>query len=281
MSERERFEAWALSRKCPPELLSMGGDYGGNGLIAGQWAAWQAARSGQAAARSSQGARSDERVQRLQAAIEGECDGLAVDEHHAKAILDYVLGAQPEAPTAAPLEPAAWADDRAIAGGIGNVVSAATKAYWERSHTIDRAMAARMVHPLYAHPPARSGADPTAAPLPENATEPMQKAMQRAVMLRKSMNDVWRAALAELPEPSVVVGAEVERLRQALRDITDPIAAWQRDLQEGYELDGGMCVHMAADPETYKRMAREALSEQSIAHPPARSGAGSEEGGQG
>lgn len=65
---------------------------------------------------------------------------------------------QPEAPTAAPLEPAAWADDRAIAGGIGNVVSAATKAYWERSHTIDRAMAARMVHPLYAHPPARSGA---------------------------------------------------------------------------------------------------------------------------
>jgi hypothetical protein len=34
--------------------------------------------------------------------------------------------------------------------------------------------------------------------LPENATEPMQKAMQRAVLLRKSMNDVWRAALSEL-----------------------------------------------------------------------------------
>ena len=33
--------------------------------------------------------------------------------------------------------------------------------------------------------------------LPENATEPMQRAMQRAVILRKSMNDVWRAALAE------------------------------------------------------------------------------------
>ena len=32
----------------------------------------------------------------------------------------------------------------------------------------------------------------------ENATEPMQRAMQRAVMLRKSMNDVWRAALSEL-----------------------------------------------------------------------------------
>ena len=34
-------------------------------------------------------------------------------------------------------------------------------------------------------------------PVPVNATEPMQRAMQRAVMLRKSMNDVWRAALAE------------------------------------------------------------------------------------
>lgn len=36
------------------------------------------------------------------------------------------------------------------------------------------------------------------AAVPQNATEPMQKAMQRAVMLRKSMNDVWRAALSEL-----------------------------------------------------------------------------------
>ena len=34
--------------------------------------------------------------------------------------------------------------------------------------------------------------------LPENATEPMQMAMQRAVLLRKSMNEVWRAALLEL-----------------------------------------------------------------------------------
>ena len=33
--------------------------------------------------------------------------------------------------------------------------------------------------------------------LPDNATEPMQIAMQRVVLLRKSMNDVWRAALAE------------------------------------------------------------------------------------
>jgi uncharacterized protein with von Willebrand factor type A (vWA) domain len=38
--------------------------------------------------------------------------------------------------------------------------------------------------------------------LPDNATEPMQKAMLHAVMLHKSMNDVWRAALRELPEPA-------------------------------------------------------------------------------
>ena len=96
-------------------------------------------------------------------------------------------------------------------------------------------------------------------PVPANATEPMQKAMQRAVLLRKSMNEVWRAALAELPEPAADAGAEVERLRQALRDIADPIAAWQRDLEEGYTLDGAACVRMADDPETYRRMAREAL----------------------
>ena len=39
--------------------------------------------------------------------------------------------------------------------------------------------------------------------LPLIATEPMQKAMQRAVMLRKSMNDVWRAAIGEAPESPV------------------------------------------------------------------------------
>jgi hypothetical protein len=111
----------------------------------------------------------------------------------------------------------------------------------------------------------------------------MQKAMQRAVLLRKSMNDVWRAALAELPEHAATdMGAEVERLRQALRDIADPISAWQRDLQPGYELDGGMCVHMANDPETYKRMAREALSERSslqTASGSSRSAGSDEQGG--
>ncbi len=49
--------------------------------------------------------------------------------------------------------------------------------------------------------------------LPEHATEPMQKAMQRAVLLRKSMNEVWRAALSELSEPAPDLAAEVERRR--------------------------------------------------------------------
>jgi hypothetical protein len=33
--------------------------------------------------------------------------------------------------------------------------------------------------------------------IPQHATEPMQQVMMRAVLLRKSMGDVWRAALQE------------------------------------------------------------------------------------
>lgn len=50
------------------------------------------------------------------------------------------------------------------------------------------------------------------------------------------------------------------RLRGILADIIDPIAAMQRDLPEGYRLDGAMAVHMANDPEHYKRIARAALT---------------------
>lgn len=39
-------------------------------------------------------------VDRMKAAIEGECDGLAVDEHHAMAILEYVLTTAPTPPNA-------------------------------------------------------------------------------------------------------------------------------------------------------------------------------------
>ena len=51
----------------------------------------------------------------------------------------------------------------------------------------------------------------------------------------------------------------VRVLREALQDIIDPIAAWKRDLKDGYTLNGAMCVQMANDPETYRNIARKAL----------------------
>ena len=51
----------------------------------------------------------------------------------------------------------------------------------------------------------------------------------------------------------------IRMLLQALQDITDPIGKMRRNLQEGYTLNGAACVHMANDPDTYRRMAREAL----------------------
>lgn len=53
---------------------------------------------------------------------------------------------------------------------------------------------------------------------------------------------------------------EIERLRMALGDIINPIGAMQRDLEEGYVLNGAMAVAMANDPEHYKRIARAALT---------------------
>ena len=54
---------------------------------------------------------------------------------------------------------------------------------------------------------------------------------------------------------------EADKLLQALRDIADPIAAYERDLPPGYTLDGAACVRMADNPETYRRMAREAIAD--------------------
>ena len=53
---------------------------------------------------------------------------------------------------------------------------------------------------------------------------------------------------------------EIERLRTALGDIINPIGAMQRDLEDGYDLNGAMAVAMANDPEHYKRIARAALT---------------------
>lgn len=52
---------------------------------------------------------------------------------------------------------------------------------------------------------------------------------------------------------------EIKRLRQALHDIADPFAKWHRELEAGSRLSGAMCIHLANDPETYRRMARDAL----------------------
>ena len=50
-----------------------------------------------------------------------------------------------------------------------------------------------------------------------------------------------------------------DRLQQALKDIADPVAAWQRDLKEGERLDGAAAIYMPDNAETYRRMARKAL----------------------
>ena len=55
-----------------------------------------------------------------------------------------------------------------------------------------------------------------------NATEPMQRAMQRAVLMRKSMNDVWRAALAELPDPTVAEAEAMMRVASSWLEANAP-----------------------------------------------------------
>jgi len=45
-AERAEFEAWALSRACPPKALEsrQDGTYSETGVVAAMWAAWQAAK---------------------------------------------------------------------------------------------------------------------------------------------------------------------------------------------------------------------------------------------
>ena len=47
--------------------------------------------------------------------------------------------------------------------------------------------------------------------------------------------------------------------REALEDIKNPIEAMRRDVPEGYRFEGGMALHMANDPQWYKRRAEKAL----------------------
>ena len=53
------------------------------------------------------------------------------------------------APLERPVRPRAWADDKVMAGQVGNCASDAAKTYWQRSNQFDRMMAERLTHPLY------------------------------------------------------------------------------------------------------------------------------------
>lgn len=52
---------------------------------------------------------------------------------------------------------------------------------------------------------------------------------------------------------------KIQILRDALTDICDPIAAMQRDLPEGYSLNGAMAVAMCDKPQHYQDIAAKAL----------------------
>ena len=54
------------------------------------------------------------------------------------------------APVQPSVRPRAWADDKVMAGQVGNCASDAAKTYWQRSNQFDRMMAERLRHPLYA-----------------------------------------------------------------------------------------------------------------------------------
>jgi hypothetical protein len=47
------------------------------------------------------------------------------------------------------VRPVAWADDKVMAGMVGNCASDAAKTYWQRGNQFDRMMAEKLVHPLY------------------------------------------------------------------------------------------------------------------------------------
>lgn len=114
MSERQRFEAWARTQPrhegASMRFLPLNNAYIDFDLH-GAWLAWQAARSGQAASGSSQGARSDERTgwppgllqddsRELSRALASKPDAMV----HARDAVAKI--GQPEAPTAAP--PGSW-----------------------------------------------------------------------------------------------------------------------------------------------------------------------------
>lgn len=85
------------------------------------------------------------RVERLKAAIEGECDGLAITDAHAKAILEYVDAAEKA-------EPDAYLYTFAVPG-TGEVTRYASVYDHERRDGItDKEWESRALLPLYTSP---------------------------------------------------------------------------------------------------------------------------------
>ncbi len=56
--------------------------------------------------------------------------------------------------------------------------------------------------------------------------------------------------------------AENERLREALKEIADPIAAMKKEAeQQGFKPDGRVIVEMAANPQWFREKARAAIKD--------------------
>jgi hypothetical protein len=103
MNERQAFEAWARANTT----LSLQRDPDDpesyyRASAEGPWLAWQAARAASPVPAEPQQITA-ERVTRMMAAIEGECDGLAITREHATAILVYVLAASSASPAQQPV----------------------------------------------------------------------------------------------------------------------------------------------------------------------------------
>ncbi|MGV8822971.1 hypothetical protein [Methylibium petroleiphilum] len=170
MSERERFEAWARTQPrhegASMRFLPLNNAYIDFDLH-GAWLAWQAARSGQAASGSSQGARSDDQTEVEQfnawfAALTFEKLGSDSMEWAAWKARATLVG-QPEAPTAAPTKaaedahPAYWPEFPPFPTWI-DANDLATLHEWAQTVRRDAFAAGLQRAAIAAHPPARSGA---------------------------------------------------------------------------------------------------------------------------
>lgn len=99
--------------------------------------------------------------------------------------------------------PIAWADDKALSGGVGNVASAAAKAYWEKSNWADRECAKRLRHPLYALAPVQQAPRvPDGWKLvPIKPTPEMLRALVDVANQYDSWDAGYRGMLAAAPQP--------------------------------------------------------------------------------